>query len=185
MASPTEIRKGKVIRYQGVPHLVLEMMHRTQGRQAGFVQVTLRNLSTGASTNVKYRGSDHIDILPTDTQHLEYSYSDNEGHHFMDTETYEDTVLPESIVKESMQFLCEGNGYDILFVDGKPVQIQLPSAVELEVTESPDAIKGDTASSAIKPATTITGLVVQVPLFIKVGDVIKVSTADKSYLGRA
>ena len=184
MASPTEIRKGKVILYNGTPHLVLDMMHRTQGRQAGFVQVSLRNLHSGASTNTKFRGSDHIDILPTDTQKLEYSYNDTEGHHFLDTETYEDTVLSETLVEDAKTFLCEGNTYDILFVDGKAIQIQLPASVELEVTEAPEGIRGDTSSAALKPVTTITGLTVQVPLFIKTGDVIKVRTDDRSYLGR-
>ena len=184
MASPTTIRKGKVIRYQGSPYLVLEMMHRTQGRQAGFVQVILRNLSSGASTTCKFRNSDNIEFLPTDTQRLEYSYQDTEGYHFLNTETYEDTVLTESMIEETKQFLCEGNGYDILFVDGEPIQIQLPAAVELEVSEAPEGVRGDTANAGLKPVTTVTGLTVQVPLFIKTGNIIKVSTDDRSYLGR-
>jgi len=184
MASPTEIRKGKVILYQGSPHLVLEMIHRTQGRQAGFVQVTLRNLNSGSSTNTKLRGSDEVTLLPTDTRRLEYSYNDQEGYHFLDIDTYEDTVLPEEMIKDAKLFLSERNGYDILFVDEKAVQVQLPPAVDLKVVEAPDAIRGDTASAALKPVTTETGLIVQTPLFIKRDDTIKVSSSDKSYLGR-
>lgn len=185
MASPTEIRKGKVIDYNGAPHIVLEMLHRTQGRQAGFVQVTLRNLHTGSSTTTKLRSTDSVEILMTDTKRMEMSFRDQEGWHFLDTETFEDVVLSESMVRDALDFLAEGNEADILFVDGEPVQVQLPASVELEVTEAPDAVKGDTSGAAMKPVTVATGLVIQTPLFIKTGDVIKVSTADKSYLGRA
>lgn len=185
MASPTEIRKGKVILYNGTPHLVLEMLHRTQGRQAGFVQVTLRNLSSGSSTTTKLRSTDSVEILMTDTRRMELSYVDQEGWHFLDPETFEDLVLAEAMVEDAKDFLSEGNVVDILFVDGEPVQVQLPASVELEVTEAPDAVKGDTSGAALKPVTVSTGLIVQTPLFIKTGDTIKVSTADKSYLGRA
>ncbi len=185
MASPTDIRKGKVIDYNGAPHLVLDMLHRTQGRQAGFVQATLRNLHTGSSTTTKLRSTDSVDILMTDTKRMELSFRDQEGWHFMDLETFEDVVLSESIMKDALDFLAEGNEADVLFVDGEAVQVQLPASVELEVTEAPDAVKGDTSGTALKPVTVATGLIVQTPLFIKTGDVIKVSTADKSYVGRA
>ncbi|MEX0331359.1 MAG: elongation factor P [Puniceicoccaceae bacterium] len=184
MASPTEIRKGKVITYNGAPHLVLDMQHRTQGRQAGFVQVTLRNLSSGSSSTTKLRSTDSVDILMTDNRRMELSYIDQEGWHFMDPDTFEDVVLDEKLIEDARDFLSEGNVVDVLFVDGEPVQVQLPASVELEVTEAPDAIKGDTSGAALKPVTTSTGLIIQTPLFIKTGDTIKVSTADKSYLGR-
>jgi len=184
MASPTDIRKGKVILYSGTPHLVLDMQHRTQGRQAGFVQVTMRNLQSGSSTTQKLRSTETVEILMTDTRKLELSYVDQDGWHFLDPETFEDVVLPEEMVEDAKSFLSEGNLVDILFVDGNPVQIQLPASVELEVTEAPDAVKGDTSGAAMKPVTVSTGLVVQTPLFIKTGDVIKVSTDAKGYLGR-
>lgn len=184
MPSPTDIRKGKVIQYNGSPHLVLEMLHRTQGRQAGFVQVTLRNLSSGSSTTTKLRSTDSVEILMTDTRKMELSYLDQEGWHFMDPETFEDVVLPNALVEDAKDFLSEGNSVDVLFVDGEAVQVQLPASVELEVTEAPDAIRGDTSGAALKPVTVSTGLVIQTPLFVKTGDRIKVSTADKSYLGR-
>jgi elongation factor P len=184
MASPTEIRKGKVIDYNGAPHLVLDMQHRTQGRQAGFVQVTLRNLSSGSSTTTKLRSTDSVEILMTDTRKLELSYIDPDGYHFMDPETFEDIVLPERMVDDAKNFLSEGNIVDVLFVAGEPVQIQLPASVEMDVTEAPDAVRGDTTSAAMKPVTLSTGLIIQTPLFIKTGDRVKVSTSDRSYLGR-
>jgi elongation factor P len=185
MATPTDIRKGKVILYNNAPHLVLDAQHRTQGRQAGFIQVTMRNLDSGSSTTQKIRSTDSVDILMTDTRRMEFSYIDDMGYHFLDPETFEDTVLDARFVEDSKDFLAEGNLVDILYVDDKPTQVQLPASVEMEVAEAPEAIRGDTSSAALKPVTTTTGLVVQTPLFIKTGERIKVSTADKSYLGRA
>jgi elongation factor P len=185
MASPTEIRKGRVIAMQGAPHLVLEMLHRTQGRQAGFVQTTLRNLNTGSTTTTKFRSTDSVEFLHTENHKLEYSYEDSEGYHFLDPETFEDTVLPAAFVGDQKAFLTETQLYDILYVDGRPIQLQLPNAVEMEVVEAPEGLRGDTASSAQKPVVTSTGLTVQAPLFIKKGEIIKVSTDDSSYLGRA
>lgn len=185
MASPTDIRKGRVIQYQGSPHLVLEMLHRTQGRQSGFVQATLRNLSTGNSTTTKFRSTDSVELCHTESRKLEFSYVDQDGYHFLDTETFEDTILPEDTLEDEKIFLVEGSRYEILFVDDKPVQLELPAAVEMKVIEAPDAIKGDTVSNVQKPVTVETGLIVQVPLFIKKDEVIRVSTQDRSYLGRA
>ncbi len=185
MASPTEVRKGKVLDYQGAPHLVLEVQHRTQGRQAGFMQVTLRNLNTGSSTNTKIRTTDSVDILHTETIKLEFSYVDGDGYHFMDPESFEDTILETTIVEDAKDFLVENQIYNILQVDDKPIQIELPASIEMKVTESAEGVKGDTASNVQKPATLETGLTVQVPLFIKEGETIKINTTDRTYQGRA
>ena len=185
MASPTDIRKGRVIVYQGAPHLVLEMLHRTQGRQAGFVQTTLRNLQSGSTTTTKFRSTDNVEFMHTTTQKLEYSYNDNDGFHFMDVETFEDTVLTEEMIGEDNIFLVEGNSYDILLVDGEAVRLELPASVEATVVEAPDAIRGDTAGNVLKPVTISSGITVQVPLFIKKDEIIRISPADRSYLGSA
>ena len=185
MASPTDIRKGRVIMYQGAPHSVMTMQHRTQGRQAGFVQCVLRNLETGSSATVKFRSTDNVEFCHTTTVKMEFSYVDDMGYHFMDPETFEDTVLPNEVCEPIKDFLVENNPYDILLIDDKPVEVSLPASVEMTVTESPEGVKGDTASNVQKPATVESGLIVQVPLFIKEGEVIKVSTEDGSYLGRA
>ncbi|WP_309382112.1 elongation factor P [Cerasicoccus frondis] len=185
MASPTEIRKGRVMNFQNAPHLVLDMQHRTQGRQAGFVQVTMRNLNNGVSTNAKFRSTDSVDFCHTSNVKLEYSYIDEMGYHFMDPESFEDHVLPAEVCDDAKMYLVENNTYEILFVDDSPVSVNLPAAVEMEVTESAEGVKGDTASNVQKPATMSTGLVVQVPLFIKPGEILKIRTEDGSYLGRA
>jgi elongation factor P len=185
MASPTNVRKGKVLNYQGTPHLVLDVLHRTQGRQAGFMQVTMRNLSSGSSTNTKIRTTDSVEILHTDNRKLEYSYKDSEGYHFIDPETYEDTLLNEALIADAIDFLVENAAYSILFVDEVPISLELPASVEMKVIESPEGIRGDTASNVQKPATLETGLIIQVPLFIKEGEIIKVSTSDRAYMSRA
>ena len=185
MASPNEIRRGRVIVYQRAPHLVLEMMHRTQGRQAGFVQTTLRNLQSGTTTTTKFRSTDSVDILHTTTEKLEFSYLDGDGYHFMDLETYEDTILGEGVIADDKQYLVEGNSYDILFVDGQAVKLELPAAVEVTVVDAPEGIRGDTASNVQKPITLETGVVIQAPLFIKTGEKIKVDVRNRKYMERA
>ncbi len=185
MASPTDIRKGKVILFNGSPHIVLDAQHRTQGRQAGFMQVTLRNLATGSSTNTKFRSTDNVEIMMTTTRKMEFSYVDQDGFHFLNPETFEDIALSADLIGDDKVFLSEGNLVDILYVEDDPVQLQLPAAVELEVTEAPDAVRGDTSGTALKPVKTATGLTVQTPLFVKTGDIIKVRTEDRTYLGRA
>ena len=176
--------QGRVIVYRGAPHLVLEMLHRTQGRQAGFVQTTLRNLQSGSTTTTKFRSTDNVDFMHTTTQKLEYSYKDAEGHHFMDLETFEDTVLQEDMIGDDEIFLVEGNSYDILLVDGEAVRLELPASVEVKVVRllTPFAV---IRRECIKPVTISSGISVQVPLFIKQDEIIKISTSDKSYLGRA
>ncbi|MDR1437469.1 MAG: elongation factor P [Puniceicoccales bacterium] len=185
MASPTDIRKGRIIMYQGIPHLVTEMQHRTQGRQAGFIQVTMRNLNTNASTNVKIRSTESVEFCYMERKKLEYSYCNADEFHFLDTETFDETILSAALLRDKRPFLVENKIYDVIFVDEKPVGIELPAAVEMRVRESADGIRGDTASNVQKPAVLETGLVIQVPLFIRVGDLIKVSTENSTYLGRA
>lgn len=185
MASPTDIRKGKVIEYQGQPHLVLEMLHRTQGRQSGFVQVTLRNIASGSSTNVKFRSTDSVVFCHMETQKLEYSYEDHDGFHFLNPTSFEDITLAKNLLEDQKLFLTPNTIYDITFVNDKPVQLQLPASVEMRVIESPQAVRGDTASNVQKSVITESGLVVQAPLFIKKDEIIRVSTTDRSYLGRA
>lgn len=185
MVTPNDLRKGNVVLMQGGPHLVMEVMHRTQGRQAGFVQTTLRNLDTGNSMTAKFRSTDRLEVLDVENRRLEFSYSDADGYHFLDNETYEDVVLPMAFVEDDLRYIVPSASYDILFVDEKPKQVQLPSTVEMKVEESPEGLRGDSASTTLKPARTETGLVVQVPLFVKEGDRIRVSTESGAYLGRA
>lgn len=149
------------------------------------MQVTMRNLNTGSSTSTKIRTTDRVEIMHTDVVKLEFSYVDGSEYHFMNPKTFEDVVLKKSLVEESKDFLVENRIYSILHVDDQAISIELPASVEMKVVESPEGIKGDTAGNVQKPAVLETGLTVQVPLFIKEGQSIKVNTADRSYAGRA
>ena len=124
-------------------------------------------------------------MIDADRQKLEFSYNDPSGYHFMDLNTYETITIESGLLEGSTDFIKEGQEVEILFVEGNAVSVDLPATVVLVVAESSDGVKGDTANNATKPATLETGLVVNVPLFVKPGDELKINTQDGSYLGRA
>lgn len=185
MPQANALRKGNVITYNNDPHLVLEVQHRTPGNLRAFVQATIRNLRNGKSNAVRFSSTESVEILTTDQQKLEFSYEDRGAYFFMDPNTFETIELPEPLIADAKNYIVPNAEVEVLLVDGNPVEVRLPSSVTLKVVESAEGVKGDTASNVQKPATLETGLVVQVPLFIKEGEEIKVSTADGSYMGRA
>jgi elongation factor P len=149
------------------------------------VQIKMRNLRYGKALDQRFASTDTIEVLPTEKKTLEFSYADREAFAFIDPDTYEQIELSAAILGEAKNYLTTGGKVDVLFVDEKALSIELPSTVTLKVVESSEGIKGDTASNVQKPAKLETGLVVQVPLFIKEGELIKISTEDGSYLGRS
>jgi elongation factor P len=142
-------------------------------------------LRYGKALDQRFASTDTIEVLPTEKKTLEFSYADREAFAFIDPDTYEQIELSAAILGEAKNYLTTGGKVDVLFVDEKALSIELPSTVTLKVVESSEGIKGDTASNVQKPAKLETGLVVQVPLFIKEGELIKISTEDGSYLGRS
>jgi elongation factor P len=182
MPAANDVRKGQVIKFNGEPHLVMETQHRTPGNLRAFVQIKMRNLRYGKTLEQRFNSPDPVEVLPTDRRTLEFSY---ENFSFMDPETFETFELSAAMIGDAKNYLVANGKAEVLFINEVPVTIDLPSTVTLKVVESAEGVKGDTASNVQKPATTKTGLVVQVPLFIKEGELIKVSTADSSYLGRA
>jgi elongation factor P len=184
MPAANDIRKGQVIKFNGEPHLVMETQHRTPGNLRAFVQVKMRNLRYGKALDQRFASTDTIEVLPTEKKTLEFSYADRGTFAFIDPETFEQIELSEQTLGDVKNYLTAGGKVDVLFVDEKALTVELPSTVALKIIESADGVKGDTASNVQKPAKLETGLIVQVPLFIKEGEVIKVSTADGSYLGR-
>ena len=185
MPSANDVRRGQVVKYNGTPHLILETTHRTPGNLRAFVQIKMRNLIYGKSLDQRFASSDAMEVLQTERKTLEFSYADRDTFAFMDPDTFEMIEFTAELIGDTKNYLTPNGKVEVLYVDGKPLTIDLPTSVILEVTESAEGIKGDTASNVQKPATTETGLVVQVPLFIKEGDNIKVSTTDGSYMGRA
>ena len=185
MPAANDIRKGQVIKFNGEPHLVMETMHRTPGNLRAFVQIKMRNLRYGKALDQRFASTDTIEVMPTEKKTLEFSYVDRGSYAFMDPNTFEQTELSETTLGDVKNYLTPGGKVDVLFVDEKPLSIDLPSTVELKIVESADGVRGDTSSNVQKPAKTETGLVIQVPLFVKEGEVVRVSTIDGTYLGRA
>jgi elongation factor P len=185
MPAANDIRRGQVIKFNGEAHLVMETQHRTPGNLRAFVQVKMRNLRYGKALDQRFASTENIEVLPTERKTLEFSYADRGTFAFIDPETFEQIELSAETLGDVKNYLSAGGKVEVLYVDELPLTVDLPSTVTLKVIESADGIKGDTASNVQKPARLETGLIVQVPLFIKEGEIIKVSTADGSYLGRS
>jgi elongation factor P len=184
MPAANDIRKGQVIKFNGEPQLVMETQHRTPRNHRAFVQIKMRNLRYGKALDQRFASTDTIEVLPTDRRTLEFSYADRENFAFIDPDTFDQIELSAATIGDVKNYLTAGGKVEVLFVDEKALTVDLPSTVALKVVESSDGVKGDTASNVQKPAKLETGLVVQVPLFIKEGEIIKISTADGTYLGR-
>jgi elongation factor P len=185
MPAANDIRKGQVIKFNGEAHLVMETQHRTPGNLRAFVQVKMRNLRYGKSLDQRFNSTDTIEVLPTEKKTLEFSYADRDTFAFIDPNTFETVELSANLIGDAKNYLTANGKVDVLFVNDAPLTIELPSAVELKIVESADGIRGDTASNVQKPAKLETGMMINVPLFIKEGEVIRVNTTDGSYLGRA
>lgn len=185
MALANDLRKGMAIRYNSNPAIVLEVQHRTPGNLRAFVQVIIRYINTGKSADVRFSSTEKVDLVDVHRQTLEFSYSDPQGFHFLDPETYETITLQSELMAESKDYLVENLKVEVLSIEGRPAQVELPSSVILTVTESADGVRGDSANNVQKPATLETGKVIQVPLFIKEGEKIKIDTRNGTYMGRA
>lgn len=173
------------INYNGDITVVLDVQHRTPGNLRAFVQATLRSIRTGKSSDVRFSSTEKVDVVPMTTRKMEFSYKDGEDFVFSDPETFETVQLNPDIVGDTRNYLVENAPVTVTFVDDKPVQIELPASVALTIAESPDGIRGDSANNVMKPATLETGIVIQVPLFIKAGEKVKIDTRTGKYMERA
>jgi len=173
------------VRYHGDVAVVLEVHHRTPGNLRAFVQATLRSIRTGKSSNVRFSSTETVELVDVNRRKLEYSYKDQDGYVFMDPQTYETETLSPELINESADYLTENLAVEVLYAEGKPVEVDLPSSVILKVVESAEGIRGDSANNVQKPARLETGKTIQVPLFIKEGEIIRVDTRTGAYMGRA
>ena len=185
MALANDLRKGMAIRYNGNPAIVLDVQHRTPGNLRAFVQVIVRYIGTGKSADIRFSSTEKIDLVETNHQELEFSYADPQGFHFMDPETYETITLNAELLADAKDYLVENLKVNVLSIEGRPAQVELPATVELTVVESAEGVKGDSANNVQKPAKLETGKTINVPLFIKEGEKIKIDTRNGSYMGRA
>lgn len=185
MALANDLRKGMAIRYNGNPAIVLEVQHRTPGNLRAFVQAIIRYIHTGKSADVRFSSTEKVDTVSVSRQQLEFSYKDSQGWHFIDPETYETITLQQELVADAKDYLIENLKVDVLSIEERPVQVELPASVNLRVTESAEGLRGDSANNVQKRAILETGMAIQVPLFIKEGELVKIDTRNGTYMGRA
>ena len=174
-----------VIRYNGDICTVHKTEHRTPGNKRGFVQAKMRNHRSGAMVEEKFASEDFVPKVMLESQEMQYLYADGDSFYMMNTETYEQIELTKKQLADQVNYMIPDTVVRVQFLDGVPFNLDLPSSVDLSVVETEPAIKGATVTNVNKPAKTETGLVVQVPPFIKEGESIRVNTADGTYLGRA
>jgi elongation factor P len=184
MISAGDIKKGITIQWNNGVWLILDFQHVKPGKGAAFVRMKIKNVMTGAIREETFNPSEKFPKAHIETKEMEYLYSDGELYHFMDVESYEQIALNYDQVEEAIKFLKENNSATMRFFQGKPFEVLAPNFVELEITETEPGFKGDTAQGSYKPATVETGAVVQVPLFVEIGDKIKIDTRTGEYLSR-
>jgi len=180
----TTIRKGNLVRIEGVIYRVLVMDHVTPGKGRAHIQTKLRNVLDGTQTGMRFRSDEDVERITLETKEMQYLYSDQQGYHFMDTSTYEQVALSEEVLAETTPYLVADAVIQMQWFEEKPISIELPPVVDLKVVETPPSVKDATASAQRKPAKLETGLTVQVPAFIEEGEMIRVSTIDGSYAER-
>jgi len=185
MAAANDLRKGMCIRYNGNPAIVLEVQHRTPGNLRAFVQAIIRYIGTGKSADVRFGSTDKVETVDVERKELEFSYKDQSSYYFMDPESYETVSFDAAFVGDTTKYLVENLKCEVLYVQGKAATIQVPASVLLKVVESAEGVRGDSANNVQKPAVLETGLTITVPLFIKEGELVKVSTENGQYMGRA
>jgi elongation factor P len=185
MPIANEIRKGMAINYNGDVAVVLETQHRTPGNLRAFVQMTLRSIRTGKTSDVRFTSSERLDVIPMMTKKMEFSYKDGEEYIFSDPDTYETVNVSAELVGDAKNFLVENAQVTVTFVDDKIAQVELPPSVILKVADAPEGVRGDSANNVQKTVTLETGITVQAPLFIKTGEKIKVDTRTGKYMERA
>ncbi|RLA95271.1 MAG: elongation factor P [Deltaproteobacteria bacterium] len=184
MYSTTDFRRGLKIEVDGTPYAIVEFQHVKPGKGGAFVRTKLRNLITGGVIDKTFRAGEKVERPDLEEKTMQFLYSEGNQYYFMDTETYEQTFLTQEQLGESKNFLQENINVSILYYQGKPIGVELPIFVELEVKETEPGVRGDTASGGSKPATLETGAVIQVPLFINEGDKVKIDTRTGEYIER-
>ncbi len=178
------LRKGLTLDYEGDLVKVVDYQHVKQGRGSAFVRLTLRNLRTGSTVSQTFQAGSKFQTARLERRRIQYLYSDDGQYHFMDVDTFEQYPLNAETLGDTINYLVENEVIDLLTYQDQPVDVEAPITVNLEVTETDPGIKGDTATGGTKPATLQTGLTVSVPLFINIGDVVKVDTRSGDYLER-
>lgn len=180
----SQFRNGLKVILDGQPFTMVYFQHVKPGKGGAFVRTRVKNLLNGKVLERNFRAGERVELADIEEKHMQYLYLDGESLVFMDQESYDQLPFSQAVVGDARKFLKENTEVEVLFWNGKPVNVELPSFVELEVTRCDPGLKGDTASGATKPATLETGAVVNVPLFVKEGDKLRIDTRTEEYVDR-
>jgi len=181
--STADFRKGLRIVFDGAPYTIIDFQHVKPGKGGAFVRTKLKHMRQGRVIDNTFRSGEKVELVDFEDKHMQFLYKDDRFH-FMDTETYDQVSLSEDEVGDAALYLKDNTEVEMLYIDGAPVSIELPNFIELSVARTDPGLRGDTAQGGTKPATLETGAVLQVPLFLNEGDVVKVDTRTGEYLGR-
>ena len=184
MLSLAEIKTGTTIVVDETPYLVMSAQHSKQARGSGVNKTTLKNLLTNSTISKTFQGNEKVDKADMSMTKAQFLYSEGEDCHFMDETTFEQFSFPKEQLGDAVYFLTEGNDVDIKNFEGTPIAVQLPPKVTLKVEHTEPGVRGDTASGGSKPVTLEGGLVIQTPLFVNIGDTVRVNTETKEYVER-
>ena len=184
MIDVNDLRKGVTFELDGNLFKVLEYAHNKPGRGNATIRTRVRNLRTGSVLEKTFISGDRVQDVRLDHHIVQYLYNDGDFYHFMDTETYEQPAIPKEKLGDAVPYLTEGMEVKLTFYESEPIDIELPTSVDLKVAEAELAVKGDTATGATKTVTTETGLKVVVPLFVSASDTIRVDTRTGAYVTR-
>ena len=185
VVSTNQFRNGMHVEIDGAVWRIVEFQHVKPGKGGAFVRTKLKALESGGVVDKTFRAGEKMPRVRTEVKNVTYLYNDGSDVHLMDTETFDQIALSADSLSEELRFMRENDIVQILLVDGDPSGVQLPAAVELEVVDTEPGVKGDTVSNVTKPATLETGAVVAVPLFVNVGERIRVDTREARYISRA
>lgn len=185
MISTSDFRKGSKILFRDEPYIVVDFQWVKPGKGGAYIRTKMRNMITGLVREETFRSGEKLEIPDLEYRDMQYLYNDEQLYHFLDQDSYEQVSFNKDQIEEVENFLKEQETYNILYFSGKPIAVTPPLFMELKVVETPPGVRGDTAQGgATKPATLDTGLVLQVPLFVEEGDLIKVDTRDSKYIER-
>jgi elongation factor P len=184
--STNQFKNGMHVEVDGTVFKILEFQHVKPGKGGAFVRTKLRRVEDGAVLDKTFRAGEKFRPVRTETRRMQFLYADGSNAHFMDLETYDQLTIPEDQVRDSLKWVMPNEQVELLYVDERPTDVQVPSAVELTVAETDPGVKGDTAAGGgDKPATLESGVTVRVPLFVDVGDRVRVDTRSGEYVSRA
>jgi elongation factor P len=180
----SQFRNGLKLELDGNPFTIVYFQHVKPGKGGAFVRTKIKNLLNGRTIERTFRSGEKVELADIEEKHMQYLYNDGANLVFMDQTSYEQTPIAPDVIGDQIDFMLENMEVDVLFWKGNPVNVQLPNYIEVKVTQSDPGIKGDTSSGATKPATLESGATINVPLFIKEGDVLRVDTRTGEYAER-